>query len=169
MVPWALDATAVALFVGLGRSAHHHGGGVGGFASTAWPFACGLLVGWALTGRRAPTSPATGALVAAATVGAGMVLRVVAGQGTAGAFIAVAAGFLGACMVGGRVALAGAGGRLARPRSVQRGEDLGGQQLQGRRGGPVVGEEDEGVDAGRRHLRDPLHHPGGGAHEAPRP
>lgn len=73
-------------------------------ASTAWPFLVGLAVGWcALGARRQPgTSLVDGLVVVVATVAVGMVLRVLAGQGTAVAFIIVALCFLGACMLGWR-------------------------------------------------------------------
>ena len=72
----------------------------------------GLAAGWlVLVARRRPgTSPGDGLTVCLVTVGLGMVLRVVGGQGTAAAFVAVALGFLGATMVGWR-ALAKALGR----------------------------------------------------------
>jgi hypothetical protein len=121
-----IDVVAVVLFVVIGRAAHHHGETVAGFASTAWPFAVGLGAGWALVvamGRRqigivrraSPASLAAGGAVCVCTVAIGMALRVVAGQGTAPAFIAVATGFLGAVMLGGRVVLDTAA-RLARSR-----------------------------------------------------
>ena len=45
--PWAgLDLLAVLVFVLIGRSVHSHGLSLGGIASTAWPFLCGLAVGW---------------------------------------------------------------------------------------------------------------------------
>jgi hypothetical protein len=101
----ALDLVAVLVFVGIGRSVHAHGLSIGGIASTAWPFLSGLAVGWvALTlGHRDPASLRSGALVCAATVAVGMALRVVAGQGTAAAFVVVALCFLGAFMCGWRM------------------------------------------------------------------
>lgn len=119
----AIDVVAVVLFVVIGRASHHHGESVEGVASTAWPFAVGLGAGWGLlaaAGRfRAfrPASPASlpaGGAVCVATVAIGMALRVVAGQGTAPAFIAVATGFLGAAMLSGRLVLAATARRLAR-------------------------------------------------------
>jgi hypothetical protein len=100
-----LDLVAVLLFVGIGRAVHAHGLNIDGLASTAWPFVSGLAVGWvALTrAHRAPASMGSGALVCLATVAVGMVLRVVAGQGTAAAFVVVALCFLGAFMCGWRL------------------------------------------------------------------
>lgn len=103
----SVDVVAVLLFVAIGRASHHHASTVGGFVSTLWPFAVGLVAGWAATRGRRPAAKSTGASVAALTVALGMILRVLAGQGTAAAFILVALAFLGTCMVAGRL-LAGA-------------------------------------------------------------
>ena len=97
-----LDVLAVLVFVTVGRASHLHGETVPGIASTAWPFLLGAAAGWALTRRTEPLAPRTGVVQAVTTVAAGMVLRVVAGQGTAASFVAVSLGFLGLCMVGGR-------------------------------------------------------------------
>jgi Protein of unknown function (DUF3054) len=100
-----IDVCCVIVFVAIGRSAHHHGESAGGLASTAWPFLVGLGVGLLVT--RAWRRPA--AIVPAGigawlgTVAAGMLLRVVAGQGTAPAFVVVALCFLGLFMLGWRV------------------------------------------------------------------
>jgi peptidoglycan/LPS O-acetylase OafA/YrhL len=101
-----IDAVAVAIFVVIGRASHDHGESPAGIVSTLWPFACGVAVGWLLVrlARRPPASIWSGVVVCVATVAVGMVLRVVAGQGTAAAFIVVATAFLGAAMVGGRLA-----------------------------------------------------------------
>jgi hypothetical protein len=101
----AVDLVAVALFVVIGRANHHHAETVAGFVSTAWPFAAGLLAGWVATARTAPLAGRNGGTVCVVTVTVGMVLRVVAGQGTAVAFIAVAVVFLGAVMTAGRLLL----------------------------------------------------------------
>lgn len=97
-----IDALVVLLFVGIGRTAHHHPMTLAGMVSTTWPFAAGLAIGWAcvLFGRRDGSSVANGAAIWLCTVGAGMMLRVWAGQGTAFAFILVALGFLGSLMLG---------------------------------------------------------------------
>lgn len=100
-----VDLGALVLFVAIGRASHHQGDAAAGFLSTVWPFATGLAAGWLATMRRAQGSTLTGASIAVVTVAVGMVLRVVAGQGTAAPFIGVALGFLGACMVGGRLLL----------------------------------------------------------------
>jgi hypothetical protein len=102
----ALDVMFLLLFVGIGRSAHQHGITVAGMASTTWPFAAGLLVGWLLVWRlrRAQTAPVNGFVIVLATVALGMTLRVVSGQGTAFAFVVVALAFLSLFLVGWRTA-----------------------------------------------------------------
>jgi hypothetical protein len=101
----ALDVVAVGLFVGIGRSVHDHGLSLDGLASTGWPFATGLVVGWlALAARQHSARSLTGGLtICVATVAVGMALRVVSGQGTAVAFVFVALGFLGLTMLGWRL------------------------------------------------------------------
>jgi hypothetical protein len=100
-----LDVCILLVFVVIGRASHTKGETVSGIASTAWPFLVGLAVGWIVS--RAWLHP--GALKPSGlgawlgTVGVGMVLRVVAGQGTAFAFICVALVFLGLFMLGWRV------------------------------------------------------------------
>jgi multisubunit Na+/H+ antiporter MnhB subunit len=103
-----IDLVMVLVFVAIGRSVHDHGVRLVGMISTAWPFVIGLGVGWLmLIARRRPGTALTdGVTVTLATVAVGMVLRVVSGQGTAFAFIAVAICFLGLFMVGWRVLVA---------------------------------------------------------------
>ncbi|MGA3216752.1 MAG: DUF3054 domain-containing protein [Acidimicrobiales bacterium] len=103
---WAIaDLAAVVCFVGIGRSVHDHGLSLGGVASTAWPFVVGLACGWLALAvwRRTGPSFLGGLMVWISTVAFGMVLRVVAGQGIALAFVFVALGFLGAAMLGWRL------------------------------------------------------------------
>ena len=100
-----LDACCVLAFVAVGRHTHHDGDGLAGIWHTAWPFLAGLAIGL-LAARywRRPQSitPAgIGAWLGAA--GAGMVIRVLAGQGTAAAFIVVAGAFLALFLIGWRV------------------------------------------------------------------
>ncbi len=99
------DAGCVLAFVIIGRANHHDGVTVAGVASTAWPFLVGLAIG-VVAGRtwRSPFSlvPA-GVAVWAGTVVFGQVLRVVSGQGTDAAFVAVSAAFLGLFLLGWRV------------------------------------------------------------------
>jgi hypothetical protein len=112
----ALDLVVVLIFVAIGRSVHDHGVKLVGMMSTTWPFAIGLAIGWlaVFATRRGGATWRDGVVVSVATVAVGMVLRVLAGQGTAVAFIAVALGFLGAAMVGWRLVFAG----FARVRGV---------------------------------------------------
>jgi hypothetical protein len=100
-----LDACCVLVFVVIGRHTHHDGDSLAGTWHTAWPFLAGLAVGLA-TARywRRPLAivPAgLGAWIGAA--GAGMVIRVLAGQGTVAAFIVVTCAFLALFLVGWRV------------------------------------------------------------------
>jgi len=105
----AMDVAAVELFVGIGRNVHAHGVSLTGMASTSWPFLSGLALGWLIVaaGRRSLTTVPGGVVVVISTVTLGMILRVIAGQGTAFAFILVAFGFLGATMLGWRAAALG--------------------------------------------------------------
>lgn len=102
----ALDAACVLAFVAIGRHAHGHGDSLAGIWHTAWPFLAGLAIG--LGAARAWRQPLAirpaglGAWLGAA--GAGMVIRVLAGQGTAAAFIAVTFAFLALFLLGWRVA-----------------------------------------------------------------
>ena len=97
-----VDALIVLLFVGIGRSSHHHGLRFSGVVSTTWPFAVGLVLGWLyVTLRRQDGASLKGGIaVWLFTVIVGMIVRVLFGQGTALAFIIVALGFLGALMLG---------------------------------------------------------------------
>jgi hypothetical protein len=116
---WVLpDVIVVLVFVAIGRSVHDHGVKVAGMVSTSWPFLAGLALAWVAAARwhRAGTGVVDGAVICFITVTIGMVLRVLAGQGTAVAFILVALCFLGACMLGWRILLS----RLKRQRSVSR-------------------------------------------------
>jgi peptidoglycan/LPS O-acetylase OafA/YrhL len=100
-----LDACFVLAFVIIGRASHAKGETLAGITSTAWPFLAGLLSGWVVTRawRRplAVTPAGVGAWLG--TVAIGMTLRVLAGQGTAFAFICVALAFLGLFLLGWRL------------------------------------------------------------------
>ena len=91
-------------FVVIGRHANGHGDGLAGIWQTAWPFLAGLVLG--LLAARAWRHPAAivpsgiGAWLGAAALG--MVIRVLAGQGTAAAFIAVTLAFLALFLLGWR-------------------------------------------------------------------
>ena len=109
-VALGLDAACVLAFVAIGRASHHDGESVAGLASTAWPFLAGLAIGLLVTRawrRPAAIVPAgLGAWLGAA--GLGMLLRVLAGQGTALAFIGVTLAFLGLFLLGWRSVAAAA-------------------------------------------------------------
>lgn len=100
-----VDVVCVLVFVAIGRASHEEAAGLGGFLSTAWPFLAGLGAGWGLL--RAWQRPEgiwpVGAGVWVSTVVVGMVLRALAGQGTALAFVIVASVFLGAALLGWRL------------------------------------------------------------------
>jgi hypothetical protein len=99
------DACCVLAFVAIGRHAHGHGDSIAGIWNTAWPFLAGLAIGLVVVRAwRRPLAfrPAgLGAWLGAAW--AGMAIRVMAGQGTAAAFIAVATAFLALFLLGWRV------------------------------------------------------------------
>lgn len=98
------DVCCVVVFVVIGHASHHDGGGLAGLASTLWPFLTGLAIGVAATRawRRPLALVPTGVGVWLCTVAVGQVLRVVAGQGTAAAFVAVSLAFLGLFLLGWR-------------------------------------------------------------------
>jgi hypothetical protein len=100
-----IDLLCLGIFVTIGRANHHDGLSVGGVVSTLWPFALGLAMGWSLTWRyrRSGEAPREGLLLAVVTVAAGMVARVVSGQGTVLAFIIVALAFVTLFFVGWRL------------------------------------------------------------------
>jgi FtsH-binding integral membrane protein len=100
-----LDVCCVLAFVIIGRASHAKGEALGGIASTAWPFLAGLGLGWlsARAWRRPLALSPAGIGAWLGTVIFGMLLRVVAGQGTALAFIGVALAFLGLFLLGWRV------------------------------------------------------------------
>lgn len=122
----AIDVVVVVAFVAIGRASHHHAESVGGFLGTFWPFAAGLVAGWVVLGRVSAGRPAAGGpaagrldgprwapetlragvAITVVTVAVGMVLRVIAGQGTAVPFVAVSLGFIGAFVLAGRGFLA---------------------------------------------------------------
>lgn len=104
-----LDFIVIVVFVAIGRSVHDHGVRIAGLASTTWPFLVGMLLGSLVVFARgwSATTVASGATVATVTVAIGMVLRAVADQGVAIAFVFVALAFLGFMMLGWRLAFAG--------------------------------------------------------------
>jgi uncharacterized membrane protein YadS len=100
-----LDVCCVLAFTVIGRASHAEADSVAGQARTAWPFLAGLAVGVAASRAWRRPQSITGAGIPAwlVTVAVGMLLRVVSGQGTAVAFIAVALIFLGVTMLGWRL------------------------------------------------------------------
>jgi hypothetical protein len=103
-VPAALDLIVVVLFVGVGRSFHEEGLTVGSMIGTAWPFVVALALGWLVT--RAWRSPwrlvRPGIGIWIVTVAAAMMLRFIAGFGTAVSFIIVTTIVLGVLLLGWR-------------------------------------------------------------------
>lgn len=103
-----LDLIAVALFTLFGRLSHDEPLDLDGWWSTAWPFLAGLAIGWlvvVMASRTWPTRLSHGLPVWLSTVGGGMALRGLAGQGTAVPFVIVATLFLAATLLGWRLVL----------------------------------------------------------------
>lgn len=105
----AIDLVVVIVFASFGRRSHEEGGGLVGVADTAWPFLVGLVVGHVMV--RGSATLRAGLMVWIATVAVGMVLRQLTGDGTALPFVLVATAFLGAGLLGSRLAL-----RISSPR-----------------------------------------------------
>jgi hypothetical protein len=103
----AVDVCCVLIFVAIGRHTHHDGDSVTGLWHTAWPFLAGLGVGLTLARywRRPLAIWPAGVCAWLGAAGAGMVIRVLAGQGTEAAFIVVAAAFLALFLIGWRCAV----------------------------------------------------------------
>lgn len=101
------DFLCVLLFVAIGRHAHKHGITFGGMVSTMWPFFAGLLCGWLLLTWKHMRFErvSSGYVVVVSTVFVGMILRVIASQGTAFSFICVALIFLSLFLLGWRLAV----------------------------------------------------------------
>ncbi|GAA1763220.1 DUF3054 domain-containing protein [Agromyces humatus] len=101
----ALDVALILVFVLIGRRNHEEALSLGGIAQTAWPFLVGAAAGWLAT--RAWRHPfviwPTGAVIWAASVSGGMLLRVASGQGVQLAFVIVAALTLAAMLLGWRL------------------------------------------------------------------
>jgi len=108
-IGFAVDLALVLVFAAVGRASHDEGNAVVGTLATAWPFLVGAVVGWALVralSHRWPLTVGAGISVAVATVVGGMLLRVLTGQGTAPAFVAVATVAVAVLLVGWRAAVA---------------------------------------------------------------
>ena len=103
-----LDAFTVVLFVAIGRRNHDESDAVVALIETAAPFLIGLATAWvAVRAWRRPTRVATGLAIWPVTVLVGMVVRnLVFDDGTAASFVVVTTVFLGACLVGWRLAAA---------------------------------------------------------------
>ena len=100
-----LDVCCVLIFVIIGRASHTKGESLAGIASTSWPFLSGLGIGWLASRawRRPLAIRRAGLVIWLSTVAIGMILRVISGQGTAAAFIAVALAFLALFLLGWRL------------------------------------------------------------------
>ena len=103
-----LDTFAVVLFVAIGRREHEQDSAIAGLIETAAPFLIALALAWlVLRVWKRPTEWRTGVGVWAIVVVAGMLLRnLVFDDGTATAFVIVAALFLALFIVGWRLAFA---------------------------------------------------------------
>jgi hypothetical protein len=102
-----VDLVCVLVFAAVGRASHGEDLAPLGVATTAWPFAAGWLVGWALallvsTTRSRPLGLAAGVLVWVPTVVLGMLLRVATGAGVQTSFVIVATVVLGVFLLGWR-------------------------------------------------------------------
>ncbi len=98
------DVLCVLLFCVIGRRSHAEGVTLAGVTQTAWPFLAGTAVGWLIArGWRRPTALApTGVVVWVATVGVGMLMRMVSGQGVAVSFLVVASAVTALLLLGWR-------------------------------------------------------------------
>ncbi|WP_216896846.1 DUF3054 domain-containing protein [Nocardia alni] len=127
LLPFVIDALLVIVFCLIGRRSHHEAV-ITGLFRTLWPFALGLILGWAVavadftrrdtnrteSGRHQfgpvltnfdarPLWPA-GVTIWLCTVLGGMALRVMAGQGIAFTFVLVALAVLALFLLGWRAA-----------------------------------------------------------------
>jgi hypothetical protein len=112
LVPFVIDAVLVIAFCVIGRNSHHEGVISAGLFRTLWPFAVGLLLGWAVAvairGRvdarelDARELWPTGVSVWLCTLIGGMVLRVISGQGIEPSFVLVATAVLALFLLGWR-------------------------------------------------------------------
>ena len=98
------DLILVLMFVAIGRSSHQESGSLLGFVGTAWPFVVGLAFGWVVARAwRGPTRVVpVGLVVWGMTVGAGIVLRALSGQGVQLSFVVVTAVVLALFLLGWR-------------------------------------------------------------------
>lgn len=99
-----LDLICVLVFVAVGIRAHSEADAI---LAVAAPFIVALAIGWLVAmPLRDPTSLKSGLVIWLVTLVGGMLLRRVTGEGTAAAFVVVAATFLAATMLGWRAVLA---------------------------------------------------------------
>ncbi|WP_067830800.1 DUF3054 domain-containing protein [Nocardia inohanensis] len=117
LVPFVVDAILVIVFCAIGRRSHNED--VTGLLRTLWPFATGLVLGWVIAvavaaGREGASAAKrfdgrrlwpTGVIIWVSTLVAGMLLRVVSGQGIAFSFIIVASSVLALFLLGWRAAM----------------------------------------------------------------
>ncbi len=102
---FVVDVVLVVVFAAIGRASHSEQQPVVGALLTAWPFLVGTGIAWAvvrLRRKRWPLEVGPGITVWFSTLVFGMLLRLATGQGTALAFVGVAALTLGAFIVGWR-------------------------------------------------------------------
>lgn len=100
----ALDLVCVLVFVAVGIRAHAEADAL---LAVAAPFLIALAIGWiAAIPLHDPRSLKAGVVIWLVTLVGGMILRHVFGEGTAAAFIVVAATFLAATMLGWRAIFA---------------------------------------------------------------
>lgn len=120
LVAFVIDLAAIAVFVVIGRASHREDQAQ--FLVTWWPFAVGLVVGWAVArGWQRPFAILrTGVAAWIGTVLIGMLLRAATGQGVQAAFVVVASIVVGALLLGWRVLVA------ALERSATRGSNTPG-------------------------------------------
>jgi len=111
----AADALAIVAFVSVGRRNHDEAVDASGVVGTAAPFLLALVLGWlVLRLWRRPTATAWAVALWAITLSVGMALRkVVWDDGTATAFVIVAAVALFVLLVGWRSAFTWWRGRRA--------------------------------------------------------
>jgi hypothetical protein len=105
--PWRAalcDIASIVVFVAIGRASHAEGVTLGGLTATAWPFLAGLALGWVVFRVwRAPSAIVWKGLgLWAVTVVAGLLLRVLGGDGAAPGFVIVTCVVLGLLMLGWR-------------------------------------------------------------------
>jgi hypothetical protein len=106
LLPAVLDVVLVLVFAAVGRRSHAEGLDVVGVVRTALPFLAGTASGWLLASLALDGGPRTlgfGAVVLAATVVIGMLVRRVASEGTAWSFVLVATLVLSAFLLGWRL------------------------------------------------------------------